>query len=256
MDDRPSTDHLLPRRALVRANGPLYAQVADILRDAIAGGGFPVGSDLPKEAVIAERFGVSLITVRQALRDLAADGLIQKRSAKPAVVASLTPTVNLSWNFKNFADVAAFTRDAHLKVRSYRRESSPLLGRHFGLDKGAAGYCLRSVLSVGDQKKAQITTYFPPDVGSRFRKSDFTEVLIFQSVQRRLGVRLAVAHVTVRAELADAKLAADLDIREGAPVLAVEMLYQTFDQRNIELSTARHPAELFSITYDLPNDLN
>ena len=167
MDDRPSTDHLLPRRALVRANGPLYAQVADILRDAIAGGGFPVGSDLPKEAVIAERFGVSLITVRQALRDLAADGLIQKRSAKPAVVASLTPTVNLSWNFKNFADV--------------RRE-----------------------------------------VGGDLRLL----------------------------------LVADLDIREGAPVLAVEMLYQTADQRNIELSTARHPAELFSITYDLPNDLN
>ena len=39
-------------------------------------------SELPKEAEIAERFGVSLITVRQALRDLAADGLI--RSARPS----------------------------------------------------------------------------------------------------------------------------------------------------------------------------
>ena len=33
------------------------------------------------------------------------------------------------------------------------------------------------------------------------------------------------------------------------------MLYQTADQRNIELSIARHPAELFSITYDLINNL-
>ena len=64
-----------------------------------------------------------------------------------------------------------------------------------------------------------------------------------------------VAHVTLRAEIADDELAADLGIRQAAPMLAVEMLYQTADQRNIEFSVARHPAELFSITYDAPNDL-
>ena len=96
--------------------------------------------------MIAERFGVSLITVRQALRDLEADGLIRKRSAKPAVVTSPHPPVNLSWNFKNFADMAAFTKDAQLRVKSYRKETSPLLQRHFGLAKDEAGYCLRSVL--------------------------------------------------------------------------------------------------------------
>ena len=255
MDDLTSRIDLLPRRSLLRSNGPLYRQLADILREPIASGSFPVGAELPKEAVIAERFGVSLITVRQALRDLEADGLIQKRSAKPAVVAR-TPTVNLSWNFKNFADVAAFTKDAQLTVRSFRKEVAPELRRHFGMGKNEAGYCLRSVLWVGEQKKAQITTYFPPDIGSKFRKEDFSDVLIFQSVQRQLGVRLEVAHVTVRAEIADKTVAADLDVEVGSAILAVEMLYQTADQRNIELSTARHPADLFSITYDLPNDLS
>ena len=255
MDDSTLSPDPLPGRTLVRANGPLYAQLADILREPIADGSFPVGAELPKEALIAERFGVSLITVRQALRDLAADGLIQKRPAKPAIVASRTPTVSLSWNFKNFADVAAFTRDAQLVVRSYRKETAPALSRHFGMAKNETGYCLRSVLSVGDQKKAQITTYFPPDVGSRFHREDFREVLIFQSVQRLLGVRLEVAHVTVRAEIADRKVAADLDVEVGSAILAVEMLYQTADQRNIEFSIARHPAALFSITYDLPNNI-
>ena len=127
--------------------------------------------------------------------------------------------------------------------------------RHFGMDKDGIGYCLRSILSVGKQRKAQITTYFPPEVGERFTREDFTDVLIFRSVQRLLGLRLEVAHVTVRAEIADEAVASDLGIEIGNPVLTVEMLYQSADQRNIEFSVARHPAELFSITYDAPNDL-
>ena len=90
--------------------------------------------------------------------DLEADGLIRKRSAKPAVVMARNPSVNLSWNFKNFADMAVFTKNAQLAVKSYRKEKSPLLQRHFGMGKNEAGYCLRSVLSVGEQRKAQITT--------------------------------------------------------------------------------------------------
>jgi GntR family transcriptional regulator len=255
MDELASTIELLPRRLLARANGPLYRQLADVLRDPISTGAFPVGGELPKEATIAERFGVSLITVRQALRELEADGLIRKRSAKPAVVTARAPSVNLSWTFKNFADMAAFTRDAQLKVKSYRKETAPVLQRHFGMAKDEAGYCLRSVLAVGKQKKAQITTYFPPDIGSQFTKADFNDVLIFRAVQRRLNIRMAVAHCTVRAEIADETVAADLNVAVGSAILAVEMLYQSSDQSNVEFSIARHPADMFSITYDAPNDL-
>ena len=154
MDHTVPTIDSLPRRTLGRSNGPLYRQLADILRVPIGDGTFPVGGELPKEAAIAEHFGVSLITVRQALRDLEADGLIKKRSTKPAVVAARSPSVNLSWKFKNFADIAAFTHDARLTIKSYRREASPVLEKVFGLDKGERGFCLRAVLIVGDQRKA------------------------------------------------------------------------------------------------------
>jgi GntR family transcriptional regulator len=171
------------------------------------------------------------------------------------VVTARNPSVSLSWNFKNFADMAAFTKDAQLTVRSYRKEKSPVLQRHFGMGKDEAGYCLRSILTVGQQKKAQITTYFPPDIGARLKRDDFSDVLIFRSVQRHLGLRLVVAHVTVRAEVADDALADELGISAGDAILTVEMLYQSADQRNIEFSVARHPAEIFSITWDAPNDL-
>ena len=41
----------------------------------------------------------------------------------------------------------------------------------------------------------------------------------------------------------------------GSPVLTIEMLYQAEDGSNVEFTVARHPAHLFSVTYDAPNDL-
>ena len=43
MNELQSTIDLLPKRVLARAQGPLYRQLADILREPIASGAFPVG---------------------------------------------------------------------------------------------------------------------------------------------------------------------------------------------------------------------
>ena len=152
--------------------------------------------------------------------------------------------------------MAAFTKDAQLKVKSYRKEKSPALQRHFGMAARTrpATACAASCRWASSARRRSPPT-FPPDIGAQFSKDDFTDVLIFRSVQKHLGLRLAVAHVTVRAEIADEAVAADLGVAIGDPILTVEMLYQSADQRNIEFSVARHPADLFSITYDAPNDL-
>src|SRR6185295_9601791 len=121
------------------------------LRAPIVDGTYPVGTELPKEAEIAERFGISLITVRQALRELETDGLIRKRAAKPAVVAARSPAPKLSSAFRNFADIAAYTRNARLEVVSYRREAAEAPQLAFNLGESGTCYCLRSILIVGDR---------------------------------------------------------------------------------------------------------
>ncbi|MFI0844932.1 GntR family transcriptional regulator [Mesorhizobium sp. IMUNJ 23232] len=254
MRESNSLLELFPRRTLGREGGPLYRQLADILRRPIIDGALAVGEELPKEASIADHFGVSLITVRHALRDLEGSGLIRKRSAKPAVVAARETETGVAWHMASFTDIAAYARDASLDVVSYRREASPLLQHYFSARKGEAGYCLRSVLKAGDEKKAYVTTYFPAEIGERLNRRDFTDVLIFDTVQRKIGLRLAVAHMTVRAEVADENTAEALEVEPGSALLTVEMLYQAADGRNVELSVARHPADRFSITYDAPND--
>lgn len=58
------------------SKNPIYGQVADQLRDAIVAGQLEPGQELPAERVLAESFGASRTSVREALRSLEAQGLI------------------------------------------------------------------------------------------------------------------------------------------------------------------------------------
>ncbi|MFI5410810.1 GntR family transcriptional regulator [Kaistia sp. UC242_56] len=242
-------------RALSRDDGPLYRQLVTILREPIANGTLVPGTSLPREADIAERFGVSLITVRQALRDLENDGLIKKRAAKPAIVAVPELPAQPSFDFRSFAQIAESTKGRALEIHSYRKERSAAASAAFGLKPEESCHCLRATLHQKDGPACQTTFYFPPAIGSRLKRPDFDDVVVFRAVQRHLGIQLSSARITVRADIADEALAEALDYKVGGPILVMEMLYFSAAGEPVELTINKNRADLFSLSYDAPNDL-
>lgn len=69
-------------------SGSLQAKIKQILRDQITQGIWRQGDKLPTEPELMARFGVSRITVSQALRDLVNEGLIVRRQGKGTFVSS------------------------------------------------------------------------------------------------------------------------------------------------------------------------
>lgn len=65
-----------PRRA------PAYESIAEALRAQIDEGQIEVGQRLPSETALAERFGVSRPTIREALRSLQEAGFVERRSPR------------------------------------------------------------------------------------------------------------------------------------------------------------------------------
>ena len=74
----------MARRPLIRT--PLHRQVADLLRREIHRRHEP-GQRLPSEAMLATQFGVSLVTLREALSALAQEGLLERRHGSGTYVA-------------------------------------------------------------------------------------------------------------------------------------------------------------------------
>ncbi|MBN8888881.1 MAG: hypothetical protein BGP12_14775 [Rhodospirillales bacterium 70-18] len=241
---------------LNRASGPLYRQAAQHLRQAITGGRLKLGAELPTEAVLAEGFGVSLITIRAALRELEGEGLIRKRAAKTAVVAGTQPRgqpdTAMARQVNSLDDIVAATDGARLEIASYRPARSAEAAREFGLDGRGMLPCLRGRLLRGGAPLAAFTIFFPPDIGRQLKRADFDDVVVFRSVERRLGIRIAGARITVGAQLADPALAALLDCDEGAPVLASRTVYRDTAGAPVEVTLTRHRGDNYSMSYEVP----
>jgi DNA-binding FadR family transcriptional regulator len=92
-----------------------YEQVADQIRELIVTGELSPGDRLPNEAALSRDFGVSRATVREALRVLAAQGLI--RTAKGAAGGSFVtlPTVD-SISSLVHANVNLLTETRHVTL--------------------------------------------------------------------------------------------------------------------------------------------
>src|ERR1700733_10458496 len=71
------------------AGVPLHRQLFLVLHDEIARGAMAPGDALPTEQVLCDQFGVSRITVRRALADLAEQGYIERRHGVGSFVRQL-----------------------------------------------------------------------------------------------------------------------------------------------------------------------
>ena len=66
------------------SQSPLYLQIKQYITDKIDSGHWPVGHRISTELELTEQFKVSRMTVNKAIRDLVAEGKLQRR---PRVVS-------------------------------------------------------------------------------------------------------------------------------------------------------------------------
>ncbi len=82
----------MPNRIKKDRFEPAYAQLAAILRRQIAGGVYPPGEKIPSEPSISRQYGISIMTVRQAMGVLTEQGLIERVRGSGTFVKPITLT--------------------------------------------------------------------------------------------------------------------------------------------------------------------
>jgi 2-aminoadipate transaminase len=114
--------------SLERGGGaPLYAQIAQQLRELILKGRFPEGGKLPPTRKLAQGLGVNRSTVVQAYDKLWSEGLIEGHVGRGTIVQGVTPrTVNplspLPWEMLLADRGVALEREVDELIRLFARE--------------------------------------------------------------------------------------------------------------------------------------
>lgn len=115
-------------------SGPLYQRIAADIRDRYASGEYRAGQSLPAERVLMERFSVSRVTIRRALKELVDAELLQARQGSGyRFTDSLEQPLNR---------ITSFSEDCHARgIKPESRwlscdESLPTLEEceHFGIE--------------------------------------------------------------------------------------------------------------------------
>ena len=95
-----------------------YQEIHQIIRRRIFDGEYPLGSNLPSEAAFCTEFGSSRFTVREALRRLQADGMVERKQGACAKVIETAPNMAFIQSVETTSELLQFARDTGYQLLS------------------------------------------------------------------------------------------------------------------------------------------
>ena len=204
---------------------PKYHRVYLVLREQLADGRFANG--LPGELALVKQFGVARITVRRALGQLAAEGLISREAGRGTRPVDARPKkasqqrAHLTGLLENLVTMGLTTSVKVLEVRGIA--ASTAVANALQIKPGDEVQKAVRVRSTKEGALSHITTYVPQVLAASFGRRELAKKPILVLLEES-GVKVGRAHQTISARLADAIVAEHLDVAVGTALLAVRRL--------------------------------
>lgn len=225
---------------------PLYVQVKDLLRARIFDGSYAPHAQLPPESGLGAIFGVSRITVRQALSDLQREGVIFKIPGKGTFVAKKKAAQQLT-HLEGFAE--AMTREGYQiynrVVGHHTIPATAEVAQQLGVEAGTSVAEIRRVRHLNGEPVSLEITYLPEQLGQRLRNEDLTNRDIFLIFENDFGIALGHADLQIGAVTADRTLADALQVSEGSALLRIERLTYTAEGKPLDFEYLYFRSETF-----------
>lgn len=228
MDETRSTPMLVAAGAGV----PLHRQLFLVLHDEIARGAITAGQPLPTEQDLCEQFGVSRITVRRALADLAAQGYITRRQGVGSFVRQDNPTQReLAANRSYDDEMHQIQFESEVDVFEFGLRTAPLSIAAKAALVGDALYVLAVRRERRTGEPLLVTeAWLPGRLSESITAKKMAHTPMF-SLLAEAGVTFTRFEHEFTAEIAGPRNARLLDIAIGAPVLRINRISLTEGDR-------------------------
>lgn len=234
---------------------PLYYQLGTLLREQILSGHFAPGDQLPTETDFVAEYGVSRITVRQALKALEEQGLLRREAGRGTFVTDELPlpkTLRMNGSLDDLISMGLATSVALLDLREVAATSEDT--EAFDIAVGSPLVQCRRLRYYHKMPYSYIINRLPAEIAEQFEASDWESGGILQTIEKRLGLHLSNADQEVRATLADASLAGILETRIGAPILSVDRVVRTDSGEAVERVHTFYRGDIYSFSVHLTRD--
>ncbi len=222
-----------------------YTRIKQHLREGLAGGRWPAGALMPSEAELVAEFGVSRMTVSRALRELQAEGLVQRTQGVGTFAAQLHRVSSTLTLHDLHEEIVARGHRHEAVVHLQRSEPAPAaLAAQLGVAPGAAVFHTLIVHHENGTPLQCEDRYVNPAAAPGYGGADFTRLTPTQYLLQHTA--LWRAQYTVEAARPTAQEAALLGVAEDAPCLV--LVRRTFS-REAPITIARlvHPGTRYAL---------
>lgn len=218
---------------------PLYYQVKTDIRQRIERREWLAGHRIPSESELCERYGASRITIRRALGDLAADGLLQRVSGRGTYVREPPITAGPRGLTSFTEEMAGLGLRAGAQVLGSAVEpATATVAERLALDD-AAPVVVITRLRTGDGRPIGIqTVHLPAGRFPGLEHADLGDGSLYAYLERHYGFRPAEAEETFEVGGIRRRDAELLEVRPGTCAFLVQRLTFDAEGRPAEYVTA------------------
>ncbi|MBR0693216.1 GntR family transcriptional regulator [Bradyrhizobium lablabi] len=229
---------------------PKYAQIADIFRQRIARGIWVKGLRLPANEELAAEFGVSRVTIRQAVELLSREGVIEAQQGRGTFVTGTLKQDRWLKVETTLSDLAEVYRDTSPEILniSESRTDAPLLPDD---GKPAPRYVfMRRVHSRQKEPYCVISIYLDERIFRRYPKR-FRNETVIPILNDLRDPEIVRARQTMTIGTADLEVARLLKVPLNSPVAEVRRIFTIADGTVIYLGEVTYRGDFVRIDMDL-----
>ena len=233
---------------------PLYLQIKETLKKQILAGEYAPYQRMPSESELMNSFGVSRITVRQALRDLHSEGLIFTSQGK-GTFASKPKAMQDVQHLEGFDEAMkpkGYETSARL-ISIRETTTSKDVQEKLGLSPKDRAVEVVRVRYLNREPVSVDRSYFPIAIGQGLFSKDLSRD-IFPMLENQLGIALGRAEISLEARPADADIAKFLGLEPGSPIMWVERLTRDRDDNPIDYEYLAFRGDSYKYRFQIERD--